>query len=305
MDTDKSPDSRRIVSRRQSLVLAGLTAATGVPGCLTQSPGAPDAGTSTTDQAETAAIAAVDLTVARPVEVGPSNTATVAVQLTETAGTELSVGLDIRQPQTEEFETVATRRVQLAAGATHEASFSLTPTAVGSLEYRGWATTAAGDRVTTAMTTNTTPADRAWGNGVTLANGLTVTVTNPRFRGGYPPATSNFPENGSRTAPGVQYAIVDVSVTNTTDSPVDSPARESFRLVAGQTIHSPAPIADGAAEAYPSTPTAVAGQQTVAGTVGYRVDSAVPLETVQVVRRATSSESGGSWQARWQTHNTG
>lgn len=272
---------------------AGVPVATALAGCLTQTPTEP------AGETPAATISGVDLTVPSPVEMGVTTPVDVTVTLTESTGAEISVGLDVRHEPTAAFETVGRETVQLAAGDTRQLTFSMTPTMADQVVCRGWATVAAGGSVTTEMTANTTPATRAWGDAVELANGVAVTVANPRFRGGYPPTTEGS-ANRSLTAPGTQYAVVDVSITNTTTAQRPLPAREAFRLVAGQTIQSPVSVTDEATGVYPPATPIVAGGQTVTGTIGYRIESAVPQETLQVVHRSSGDAEHHSWQARWQ-----
>ena len=270
-------------------------------GCVGRSPPGANQETEPPTTTETAAIQTVDLTIPETVEIGIEVPVTVTVSVSGTDTAAVVVGLESSQQPTETVETIGRETVSVGAGGTAQHTFSVVPRATGEVVYRGWSKLETGPRITTAMTANTTPARRAWGEAVELAHGLNVTVANPRFRGGYPPATTQPSLNGSMTAPGIQYALVDVTVTNTTDTAIALPSREAFRLGGGQTIHAPVRIRDDATGVYPPEPSAIAGGQTISGTIGYRVESTIATESIQVVHQAMSETDSQSWQARWQS----
>lgn len=298
MARKEQPDSRRVLSRRESLVLASTPVAAGLGGCLTRSAPPASEDTDTPQKRDAATIRDVALTITTPVESGVATPVGVTVTVAETAATAVSAGLEVRPQAATSFETVGDEQVELAAGESHQLTFSVTPQASGTTTYRAWATLPTGGRVTTAMTKDTTPARRSWGEAVELANGLNVTVSNPRFRGGYPPAAGQSAANGSLTAPGSQYAIVDVAVTNTATTSLSLPAREAFRLAGGQTIHPPVSVDPEATGVYPAS-TAIGSNETINGTIGYRIGPEVVGDTLQVVHQSVADELAESWQARW------
>lgn len=295
------PDSRRLLSRRESVVVGSTAIFTGIPGCVERSPPGSDQETESPTTTETVEIQTVDLTIPETVETGIEAPVTVTVGVSETDTATVVVGLESGQQPTETFETIGRETVSIGPGDTGHHTFSVVPQSTGDVIYRGWGKLETGPRVTTEMTIDTTPATRAWGDAVELANGLNVTVANPRFRGGYPPATTQSSMNGSMTAPGIQYALIDVTVTNTTDTAISLPSREAFRVSSGQTIHAPVSIKEDATGVYPTEPSAVAGGQTTSGTIGYQVESTIATESIQVVHQAISETNSQSWQARWQS----